>query len=71
MGCCLLKFYTVCLVLLGQSGINSLSLDTQLDGNVLSFLNLSEKKHFRKEILNLVFDYENCENFCLAKFPTI
>jgi len=43
VGCFLLKLSTVCSVLLGQSGVNSLSLDAHLDGNALSFLNLSEK----------------------------
>ena len=37
------KLSAVCSVLLRQSGVNSPSLDTRLDGNALSFLNLSAK----------------------------
>ena len=54
-----------------------MSLNTQLDSNVLNFLNMSGK-HFRRKkfsqeeiftgrnFRNLVFDCENLKNFCLT-----
>lgn len=67
MGCFLLKFYTVCLVLLGQSGINSLFLDTQLDGNVLSFLNLSGKKTFSERNSELGIRLQKLRKFLFSE----
>ena len=63
------KNSTVCLVLLRQSRVSFVSLDTTLYGNALSFLNLSGKNFQRRNFCgtnfrDLVF---NRENLCLAK----